>query len=74
MDREPGPGAALGRWLGLFPFILVFSHNRGRMAGPKGARPLPTDPMGVLSPCRAHRPAPVAGRVLTGARIGRFAL
>ena len=44
------------------------------LAGPKGARPLPTDPMGPLGPCRAHRPAPVAGRALTGARIGRFAL
>ena len=44
------------------------------LAGPKGARPLPTDPMGPLGPCRAHRPAPVAGRPLTGARIGRFAL
>ena len=44
------------------------------LAGPKGARPLPTDPMGPLGPCRAHRPAPVAERALTGARIGRFAL
>ena len=44
------------------------------LAGPKGARPLPTDPMGPLGPCRAHRSAPVAGRALTGARTGRFAL
>ena len=42
------------------------------LAGPKGARPLPTDPMGPLGPCRAHRPAPVAGRALMGARIGHL--
>ena len=43
-------------------------------AGPKGARPLPTDPSGPLGPCCAHQPAPVPGKALTDTRIGRFAL
>ena len=47
----PGPAIGPGRCL----------------AGPKGARPLPTNPMGALGPCRGHRPALVAERALMGA-------
>ena len=42
------------------------------LAGPKGARPLPTDPMGPLGPCRGHRPALVAERALKGTMIGHL--
>ena len=65
-----GPGAALDRWLGLFPFILVFSRIRGlsRVEGNSPQRGLSGAMPSPLAPPCVNQPSNSDSTNITGKR------